>query len=280
MLQFFVRCIMIKKIEAMNKDSVIDYVQRFSKETFYFKKALENIEVWGTYYGFYDDNLMVGLVYFSQTNAMIVHFENAKISSPVSLLKIISEHEPQFIKGHTSSVAAIYKIIYRTLKKEKITSTYLMAFEQEIFSHLPTEKPFGNHDQIVSALQLDQEFVIKVEGYFERKIRPINDLLKEWIENSKKGNSVFYIVNNRPIAHGIIEEEGEHYGVIGGIYVVETYRKNGFGKSLSIQLTERLIRRGKKPFLFVKQNNETARQLYEKIGYKCIDSYSVLEIQR
>lgn len=270
---------MIRKIDLQLLDCVIAYANRYADETFYFRKILETELTLGDLFGFFKEDRLIGIMYFSQTKAMIVHFEKGQVPTPVGILKAISHYAPKYIKGHTPSVASVYKIIYKTLKDEKITTTFLMAYEGHLLpiNHCALT---ASHEKVCETLQSEAQFALEVERFFERKLRPMNELLKSWIEKSQMGEATFLIEENRFVGHGIIEEEGEAYGVIGGIYVSESYRGKGHGEHLSMVLTNRLVAKDKTPFLFVKENNEIARRLYEKIGYKCIERYSVLEFQR
>ena len=62
---------------------------------------------------------------------------------------------------------------------------------------------------------------------------------------------------------------------IGGVYTHPLYRRNGYAAALVTALSNRAIRSGKEPVLFVKEKNMPAFSLYQKIGFTECGRYSI-----
>lgn len=62
---------------------------------------------------------------------------------------------------------------------------------------------------------------------------------------------------------------------IGGVYTHPLYRRNGYAAALVTALSNRAIRSGKEPVLFVKEKNMPAFSLYQKIGFAECGRYAI-----
>lgn len=62
---------------------------------------------------------------------------------------------------------------------------------------------------------------------------------------------------------------------IGGVYTHPLYRRNGYAAALVTALSNRALRSGKQPVLFVKEKNMPAFALYQKIGFAECGRYAI-----
>ena len=62
---------------------------------------------------------------------------------------------------------------------------------------------------------------------------------------------------------------------IGGVYTHPLYRRNGYAGALVQALSNRAIRSGKRPVLFVKEKNTPAFNLYRKLGFEENGRYTI-----
>ena len=62
---------------------------------------------------------------------------------------------------------------------------------------------------------------------------------------------------------------------IGGVYTHPLYRRNGYAAALVTALSNRALRSGKQPVLFVKEKNMPAFTLYQKIGFTECGHYAI-----
>ena len=62
---------------------------------------------------------------------------------------------------------------------------------------------------------------------------------------------------------------------LGGVYTHPLYRRNGYAAALVTALSNRALRAGKQPVLFVKEKNKPAFNLYQKIGFEECGRYAI-----
>ncbi|MBE0450482.1 MAG: GNAT family N-acetyltransferase [Clostridia bacterium] len=280
---------MFGKLKFSDVEMMKEYVETYEKETIYLRKPLEDFSKGlnsGIFYGYMDQKALKGMFYFSKKNALALHFSDLKVLGNLNVLKAIKLYKPKFIKGPKDQIEAIYKMLCRSVGEIKESSSILMSFEGHIQKCLP-DKSYTvvdgdalttEYSKFMENLFKDIKFFIEVEQYFGRQIKAINDILKELRAMMKQGNYVLFLHGNQIVAQGLIEDETDEIGIIGGIYVSETFRKKGLGYLISCLLTAKILDRHKKAFLFVMENNLEARQLYEKIGYTVKMQYTVLSI--
>ena len=59
--------------------------------------------------------------------------------------------------------------------------------------------------------------------------------------------------------------------VLGGIYVTESHRNRGIGRTLTAAATLEAEARGARAALYVREDNAPARKVYEELGYRAMD---------
>lgn len=280
---------MFGKLEFSDIEMMKEYVETYNEETIYLKKPLEDFSKGlktGIFYGYMEQKALMGIFYFSKKSALAFHFSDAKVLGNLNVLKSIKLHKPKFIKGPKNQVEAIYKMLCRSVSEIKESNSILMGFEGSIKECLPDsaytvvdgEALTVENSKFMENLFKDIKFFIEVEQHFGRHIKAINDILKELRAMMKDGNYVLFLHGNQIVAQGLIEDETDEIGIIGGIYVSETYRRKGLGYVISCLLTKKILERHKKAYLFVMGNNLDAIRLYEKIGYTVKTQYTVLSI--
>lgn len=281
---------MFGKLEFSDIEMMKEYVETYDEETIYLKKPLEDFGKGlnnGVFYGYMDQKSLKGMFYFSKKNALSLHFADMKVLGNLNVLKAIKHHKPKFIKGPKDQIEAIYKMLCRSVKEIKESNSILMSFEGRIKECFPDnayavvdgDALTTENSKFMDNLFKDIKFFIEVEQHFGRHIKAINDILKELRAMMKEGNYVLFLHGNQIVAQGLIEDETDEIGIIGGIYVSETYRRKGLGYVISCLLTGKILKRDKKAYLFVMENNLDAIGLYEKIGYTLKTKYTVLSIE-
>ncbi|MDW7660090.1 MAG: GNAT family N-acetyltransferase [Bacillota bacterium] len=280
---------MFGKLEYSDIEMMREYIETYDEETIYLKKPLEDFSKGlnnGIFYGYMEQKALKGMFYFSKKSALALHFSDNKVLGNLNVLKSIKLHKPKFVKGPKVQVEAIYKMLCRSVSEIKETNSILMGFEGSIKECLPDsaytvvdgEALTIENSKFMENLFKDIKFFIEVEQHFGRHIKAINDILKELRAMMKEGNYVLFLHGTQIVAQGLIEDETDEIGIIGGIYVSETYRRKGLGYVISCLLTKKILERHKKAYLFVVGNNLEAIRLYEKIGYTVKSQYTVLSI--
>ncbi len=267
---------MFRKIVEEDLETVWRYLDASKAESFYFNKLKEGLKSEEYLIGYFEAGALKGLMYYTVTRALIVHFESKGAFARLDLLKLIKQLKPRYIKGDYKSVAGLYKVLYRTFRSDVVTQVTLM---QGVDVEGDEALVCADAETVRQALNKDVQFILEVNRHFGRVNAPINDIQKMVMGEFLEEQRVFVVRDERFIAQGLIEEEGLDYAVIGGIYVAPTWRRKGMGRKLSIALTQRVKARGKTPYLFVRTENGVASELYEKIGYKVVGPYTIVEIE-
>ncbi|GAB6107936.1 GNAT family N-acetyltransferase [Fusibacter bizertensis] len=274
---------MFIKLEESHIPLIDTYILNNGDETIYLLKPLEsfkNNELQGVFYGYMEENALSGVFYFSAKSVMCLHCLSPKVLGNLNLLKAIKYHKPKFVKGTTPMVDGVYKLICRAVSSTTDSNATLMVYDeaQMNLGNQATLNLVTGSNKMVDELLGDLKFFIDVETHFGRQVKAINDIVKEFKELIAQDNYLLGVIEHEIVAQGMIEDETSEVGILSGIYVSPKYRKRGFGQIISCELTRILLQRHKKPYLFVKDNNPTARALYDKIGYKAIKSYKLLTI--
>lgn len=275
---------MFVRLEEKHLPLMTAYIEQFKDEVIYLLKPMEQFESansHGFFYGYLESDMhLQGIFYFSNKSVMALHCTNEKILGNLQLLKAIKHHKPKFIKSLPRMIDGIYKLVCRSVIATIESKSTLMVYDQGLLPISviePYECITGKHD-IVDELLSDLRFFIDVETHFGRQVKAINDIVKEFKSLIAQKNYMLIVTGKEIVAQGLIEDETDNMGILAGIYVAPKYRHKGLGEMLSCTLTNELISRGKKPYLFVMNNNINARRLYEKTGYKAIEQYSMLTV--
>lgn len=275
---------MFVRLEEKHLPLMTAYIERFKDEVIYLLKPMEQFasaNSQGFFYGYLENaGQLQGIFYFSNKSVLALHATNEKILGNLQLLKAIKYHKPKFVKGLPRMIDGVYKLVCRSVVATTESKSTLMVYEQDLLPILsiePYECVTGKH-KIVDDLLSDLRFFIDVETHFGRQVKAINDIVKEFKNLIGQENYMLIVTGKEIIAQGLIEDETASMGILAGIYVAPKHRQKGLGEMISIMLTNELIARGKKPYLFVMNNNINAQRLYEKTGYKAIEQYSMLTI--
>jgi len=275
---------MFVRLEEKHLPLMTAYIEQFKDEVIYLLKPMEQFtsaNSQGFFYGYLENDMCLqGVFYFSNKSVLALHATNDKILGNLQLLKAIKHHKPKFVKGLPRMIEGIYKLICRAVIATTESKSTLMVYEQGLLPIVGIESfecITGNH-KIVDELLSDLRFFIDVETHFGRQVKAINDIVKEFKTLIGQENYMLLVTGKEIVAQGLIEDETAHMGILAGIYVAPKYRHMGLGEMISCMLTNELISRGKKPYLFVMNNNINARRLYEKTGYKAIEQYSMLTV--
>ncbi len=275
---------MFVRLEEKHLPLMTAYIEKFKDEVIYLLKPMEQFESansQGYFYGYLENaEELLGIFYFSSKSVLALHCTNEKILGNLQLLKAIKSHKPKFVKGVQKMIDGIYKLICRSVVATSEAKSTLMVYEKGQLSIKAIESfdcITGKH-KIVDELINDLRFFIDVETHFGRKVKAINDIVKEFKSQIGQENYLLIVTGTEIVAQGLIEEETAHMGILAGIYVTPKHRHKGLGEMISGALTNALISRGKTPYLFVMNNNSYAIRLYEKTGYKAIVQYSVLTV--
>lgn len=274
---------MFDKLDKKHLSLLESYLKENNDDSIYLMKPVEQLgenEAQGVFYGYIENAQLRGIFYFSNKSVLLLHCTDKKILDSLQLLKAIKFHKPKFIKGNTAMTDGVYKLLCRAVSGISEAKSTLMVHDGNPLqtSQIEGYTVICGENRLVNDLLNDLRFFIDVENHFGRPVKAINDIVKEFKQLIAQNNYMLVVKDLEIVAQGMIEDETASTGIISGIFVAPKHRKNGIGCLLSVELTRALATRGKTPYLFVKSNNENARRLYEKIGYRAVKSYAVLTI--
>lgn len=271
---------MFLKLEMNHLEAMTGYFSNYEDELAYllhpflkFKSGTPE----GVFYGFMKQEQLQGVFYFSNKSVMSLHCMDLKILGNLTLLKAIKHHKPRFIKGTEEMVDGIYRLVCRTVKSTKESKSLWMAYDAHDIT-IRAFSPYCSETKINEAYFNDMRFFIEVQTHFGAQVQAINDMVKSLKQRMMEEDYLLVLKEQEIIAQGFIEDETETLGFLSGIYVTPKFRGQGIGENVSLALTHKLLERNKRPTLFVIKENQSARRLYEKIGYKVIKPYAVLTI--
>jgi len=275
---------MFVRLEEKHLPIMVAYIEQFKEAVIYLLKPMEQFESdnsQGFFYGYLEnEDQLQAIFYFSNKRVMALHTTNEKILRNLQLLKTIKDHKPKFIKGLPPMIEGIYKLICRSVVATTESKSTLMIYDEGLLpvaAIAPYECITGKHE-IVDELLSDLRFFIDVETHFGKPVKAINDIVKTFKSLIGQENYLLIVSGKEIVAQGLIEDETADIGILAGIYVAPKHRNIGLGALISSALTNELISRDKKPYLFVMNTNRNAQRLYEKIGYKAVEQYAMLTV--
>jgi ribosomal protein S18 acetylase RimI-like enzyme len=97
-------------------------------------------------------------------------------------------------------------------------------------------------------------------------------------ESFETGPYVWVREKGEVVAAAGVHFETPFVGQVANVLVRDSHRKRGLGKAVTAAIARRLRERGKIVSLFVKEDNEAARRLYEKLGFERVRRLVYLEL--
>jgi predicted GNAT family acetyltransferase len=254
--------------------SCIEIIKTFEKSGL--RQDLMNKDA-GVYYGYFYENILSGLLVFTNNKKMMVHYMNEDILKKVDLLKAIRYHKPEYFTGVSVQSKNIWKVFERTIKRYNYKESQYMVCDRKTFEEPTTS--FKIRPAHLEDGQKNIGFFMHVEREFKRRHMTVNQL-KDRIK--RRHNTKEYLVaevQGHVIGQGFIEEKIHGFWQIGGVYTSPLYRGLGVGESLMKTLMKVISENGCIPVLAVLKSNDSAIKLYNKIGFNAVVDYSIYEIE-
>jgi predicted GNAT family acetyltransferase len=254
--------------------SCIEIIKIFEKTGL--KQDLMNKDA-GVYYGYYYNDVLSGLIVFTNNKKMLAHYINDDLLKKVDLLKAIRFHKPEYFTAIDIQAQEIWKVFERTIKRYNYKESQYMVCDENSFEALMS--PYNIRSAHLEDGQKNIGFFMQVEREFKRRHMSINQL-KQRIKMRNKTREYLVVEDNHHIiAQGFVEEKIHGFWQIGGIYTSPLYRGKGVGELLVKTLMNVIAENACIPILAVLKNNEFAVKLYEKIGFNAVVAYSIYEIE-
>jgi len=272
------------KLEATDIELIEAYMAKHLQEAIYLAQPVAAFKagvLQGALLGYIYEQSLVGLFYFSNKRSLMLHYADDIVLRNLSLLKAFNHYKPKYIKGLKKNMDGFYQVICRTVRGLKEDESFLMHYNGNVISQMTVPFHMLNaYTDKTKHLFNDMTFFMRVEQHFGKNATTVHDIQKQLLERlNQQQYCLLYDDKDTFIAQGFIEEETDTLGIIGGIYVSSAFRRQGLGSVILKQLTQTLLSKNKQAYLFVLIKNTDANELYEKIGYKAVETYSLFTIE-
>lgn len=245
----------------------------FIMQGFYRKNGerYEQIDGTTTYYIYREEGTLRGIVYVNKSKVLFPFFESEKAYRKMDLLKIIKYHQPAIIRGRVDVVQAIYRLIERVMPLYQHKALSFMRYEGD---SIDEKVDYVTGSEVDFKLAVD--FLIGAEQAFSRNPLSVNQLKVKIGDTRLKNRYYFLREDERVVSQGLVEFCYDSEMLIGGIYTHPKWRHKGYGRKMSLLLTQMALQEGKQPYLIVEAKNTLAVNLYLQIGYREIETYEEL----
>lgn len=123
------------------------------------------------------------------------------------------------------------------------------------------------HHEITSLKEEDVEFVAENWEHFSGAYEHVRDRILN-------GDTVAFRAEGKLIGWDATHFETDKVIMLGFLFVMEGYRKQGIAISLCVSLTRRILEKGKIPIFYVMKDNEPSIKFSLKLGFEIVDSHS------
>lgn len=252
---------MIIRCSEKNRDEILEYVNQNVVMNLFIIGDIEN-------YGF--DNqfqtVFVDKEYDKIKTVYLVYHNNLVIGSLMGLVdqsfveKLVNEYQIKDING---DLRIIEQLDLPDFKLDRCKIAMLDHLKQEV---------------IASAVELNSEdlseYAKSCEAIFDRKI-DLNQISEEY--HSQAAHYYGCKIEGKLISGARTSAECAQAAMIVGVYTLEEYRNQGYGKATVSKLCLDLLALNKKPCLFY--NDPYATKLYRKLGFKDYGDYGLLRFK-
>ncbi|MGM0379117.1 MAG: GNAT family N-acetyltransferase [Bacillota bacterium] len=268
------------RLDKSHKKKYLEYIEKNFYNNLYlnldFDKSLINHKKnkkSGDYYGYFSNGELKGVFVFSNNNILHMSYIDSGVLRKVDLLRAIKFYKPKIIKGFKKQVKELLDILNRSIKLYSSNHYNVMEYSKNFFD---LKYKFGYLD--INIINNSFDFLIDVEKSFGRNPKLINDIKKKVLKKYKDEEYFCIIEDNKIISQGMLENIGEKFIVIGGIYTKKTFRKKGYGTIIIKKLVNEVLSRKKVPILLVNKKNKNAYNLYKKLNFKVLNDFFIAEV--
>lgn len=222
---------------------------------------------------------LIGLIADCGNGLALVHFIDDRAKAKYSVLKTLLAIKPAWLKGDSYSVALAEKILEKSTQGFQEENYHWMSIRKDKMDQLSEKQLLDAIErfrqsgvELSLANQVDFQamvsFLIEVEKFFNRNPLSVNQLKKKMTERSLLDAYLLAQAGGQVIGQGLLEYSLPKHRLIGGIYVIEKYRKKGIGQLLTRALSQVAVEKHRLPALTVEVGNEAAIKLYKNLGFE------------
>ena len=160
------------------------------------------------------------------------------------------------------------QIRYHLMRRERTIPLPQNIFPLDIHIHPLTDR------DIKRVFPLEQDYQYEEVLVHPTQFSPTSHMAY-FRRMARNQEILFATIGREPIAKAGTNAIGFTCSQIGGVFTVTRYRGHGIARSLLIRLLEDIYATDRHAVLFVKQNNDAAIRLYQKLGFSLVDEYRI-----
>lgn len=214
-------------------------------------------------YGLYEPDL--GFGYYDPTGA-----------DREAWARLIARERFQMLAGETDSHYGLLQQL-GSIMPEDDPLQIMCRYEAQDFVVLDGQLPPARE----STLKLKQARPEDIDKlyHFYQKSETMQARSKPSLLYTIQHNKLFYLQKvGKIVSAALTHCESSDAGLIGGVYTPAIHRGKGYGYLCVHALLAALKAEGKTPVLFYEKNNEPARKLYQKLGFRPYGEWILIEL--
>ena len=229
-----------------------------------------------------NDDLICGVFYLDKT--MLYFIPESKYLSQIeqTLADFLKDKHISCLSGEAQSAQVILKAFSKNNQIPYQTNHYnLMVLEEEPLSP-PEELSCDDEIRRCTTADTDIQLLLPLQKmYMAKEVAPpgkqVTDLeASAQVKSILKDQLCFTLQSDDEIvAKANTNAIGFKYVQLGGIYTHPLYRKNYYAWHLIYTICQRILKTQRKPVLFVKEKNNPAVALYNRIGFEQTGKYQI-----
>ncbi|MBU5437150.1 GNAT family N-acetyltransferase [Tissierella sp. MSJ-40] len=273
---------MIRLLRQPDKKIILEYLDRNEIETsFLYANIIEfgvdniqDIRRCADYYGFFDGEVLKGILSFYNLGSCIPHYE---VDDAVPLFaEIMKDKEFEFLLG----MEKIIKPLYEEIKDYKETQEY----DESSYFINANFKPFIldgvkfiDANKVVNDDLIDFIVAARADGF--NQIATREDIRKTLTQRGEEEDFIIAEKDGKIVAQACVQTYTNKINQIGGVYTVKDERGKGYCKMVVSEVCSRIIAKGKMPTLAVKKNNMPAVKAYTALGFEHYNDYLIVRFR-
>ncbi|NMM62983.1 GNAT family N-acetyltransferase [Clostridium sp. P21] len=273
---------MIRLLTQNDKKIILEYLERNEIETSFLYANIiqfgvdnrQDIRRCADYYGYFDGELLKGILPFYNLGSCIPHYESEK-AVPL-FAKLMKERKFEFLLG----MFKIVKPLYENIKEYKEVQSYDESsyFMNRKFKPFVLDRiKFINADKVKSDKVVDFILHAYING-FQQDIN-WKDIKKSLIQREEEEEFIIVQNDDKMVAQACVQTYTSKVCQIGGVYTLESERGKGYCKAVVSEICKRIIDKGKIPTLSARKNNIPAVKAYTALGFQHYDDYLLIRFK-
>lgn len=229
-----------------------------------------------------DSEEICGVLHFDGTLLHCIPEKNRNDRMKAVLKSFLSNLEKpvKCINGEAAASNFILEILNEMEKNPSQTNNYnLMILDDEPF---PPPEKLSCDDEVRRCSEDDLEDLLDLQKkYIIKEVAPVGKQVSDMqcamsLRQILKTQLAFALYSDcEPVAKVNTNAIGWNWVQIGGVYTHPLYRRNFYAWNLIVMLVRRIQKASRKVCLFVKEKNNPAIELYERIGFRNAGKFQI-----